>query len=169
MPPAPIINANNSNIAVLRGWRSMALQLSQDRVVARRHAQPTHQVLTRTAAHAVADQAHDLSHPYCSARMGQSNLGQTVCEGSSPAFPVPALPSVQREFDFHHLALNRQILEATVVPAMPVSASHPAIRADTKRLCSGGNNPIFFIAKRDTQYSNPWARRPFRFRSHSRR
>lgn len=55
------------------------------------------------------------------------------------------------------------------VPAVPVPASRSTIRADSDWFRSGGNNPISFILKRDAQNSDPWAGRPFRFRSHKRR
>ena len=67
------------------------------------------------------------------------------------------MPPVQREVDFHNLALNRQVLEAAVMPAVPVRASRPAIRADTDRFRRGRNNPVFFILKGDTQNFDPWA------------
>lgn len=70
MPPAPIINAHNPNIVFLHGRRILVLQLPQDRVVADRHAKPMHQVLSRTTAHPVANQAHNLSHPFSSPHIG---------------------------------------------------------------------------------------------------
>jgi hypothetical protein len=157
MPPTPIINAHNPNNVFLYGRRSTALQLPQDRVVADRHAEPMHQVLSWTTAHPVANQADNLRHPPGSSHIGCSNLGQSVGEGSSPAFPLPTLPSVQCEFDSHHLTLNRQVLEAAVVPAVPVPALRSAIRADTDRFRSIRNNPVFFILNGDTQYSDLWA------------
>jgi len=81
-----------------------------------------HQVFTWATAHPVANQAYNLSHPFSSSHVGRSNLGQPVGKGSSPAFPVSTLPPVQCEFDFHNLTLNRQVLEAAVVPAVPVLA-----------------------------------------------
>ncbi|VVS96074.1 conserved hypothetical protein [Hoeflea sp. EC-HK425] len=143
--------------------------MPQDRVVTDRHAQPMHQVFGRATAHLVPNQTYDLGHPHCSMRIGQSNLGQTICERSPLAFPVSTLPPDQREFDFHHLTLNRQVPEAAVVPTMPVPTSHTAIRANADGFRSGGNNPIFFILKGDTQNSDPRAGRPFRFRLHHRR
>jgi hypothetical protein len=157
MPPAPIINAHNPNSVFLYGRRITALQLPQDSVVADRHAEPMHQVLSRTTAHSVANQAHNLSHPLSSSHIWCSNLGQPVGEGSSPAFPVSTLPPVQCEFDFHNLTLNRQVLETAVVPAVPVPASRSTTRANTDRFRSSGNNPAFFILKGDTQNFDPWA------------
>ena len=70
MPPAPIINAHNPNSVFLYGRRITALHLPQDRVVADRHAEPMHQVFSRTTAHPVANQAHNLSHPFRSSHVG---------------------------------------------------------------------------------------------------
>ena len=70
MPPAPIINAYNTNIVFLHGRRIIALQLPQDRVVTDRHAEPMHQVFTRATAHLVANQAYNLGHPFSSSRVG---------------------------------------------------------------------------------------------------
>ena len=157
MPPAPIINAHDPDIVFLYGRRIVALQLPQDRVVADRHAEPMHQVFTRATAHPVANQAHYLSHPFSASHVGRSNLGQPVGERPSPAFSVSTLPPVQCEVDFHNLTLNRQVLEAAVMPAVPMPASRSAIRADTDRFHSGRNNPVFFILKGDAQNFDPWA------------
>lgn len=62
----------------------------------------------------------------------------------------------QCELDFYNVTLNRQILDAAVVPAVPVPASRSAIRADTDRFRSGRNNPVFFILKGDSQNFDPW-------------
>ena len=139
------------------GHRILPLQLPQDRVVADRHAEPMHQVVTRATAHPVANQGHNLSHPFSSSHVGRSNLGQPVDEGPSPAFAVSTLPPVQCEVDFDNLTLNRQVLEAAVMRAVPMPASRSAIRADTDRFPSSGNNAIFFILKGDTQNFDPWA------------
>jgi hypothetical protein len=66
------------------------------------------------------------------------------------------LPPVQCESDVHSLTLNRQVLEAAVVPAVPIPTSHSTIRADTDRLRSSGNNPVLFILKGDTQNFDLW-------------
>ncbi|KQW65277.1 hypothetical protein ASD03_35500 [Ensifer sp. Root127] len=76
---------------------------------------------------------------------------------SSPAFPVSTLPPVQCQSDLHNLTLNRQVLETAVVPAVPTPASRSTFRADTDGFRSGGNNPVFFILKGDTQNLDPWA------------
>jgi len=70
---------------------------------------------------------------------------------------VSTLPSVQSEFDSHHLTLNRQVLEAAVVQAVSVPALRSAIWADADRFRSSRNNPVFFILNGDTQYFDPWA------------
>jgi len=157
MPPTPIINAHNPNSVFLCGRRITALQLPQDRVVANRHAEPMHQVFSRTTAHLVANQAQNLSHPPSSSHIGCSNLGQSVGEGSSPAFPVPTLPPVQCESDFHRLTLHRQVLQTAVVPAVPMLVPRSTIRADPDRFRSSVNNPVLFILKGDTQNFDPWA------------
>jgi hypothetical protein len=157
MPPAPIIYAHNPNGAVLYGQRIITLQLPQDRVVADRHAEPMHQVFSRTTAHPVANEAHNLSHPLSSSHIGCSNLGQPVGKCSSSASPVSTPPPVQSEPDFHRLTLNRQVLQTAVVPATPMLTRRSTIRADADRFHSSRNNPVSFILKGGTQNFDPWA------------
>jgi len=64
--------------------------------------------------------------------------------------------------------LDRQILKASVGPAMPISGPPSAIRANSERWSGGGNNPTVIISERDTQNFNAWAGRPSHFRSHTR-
>jgi hypothetical protein len=66
------------------------------------------------------------------------------------------------------LALDRQILKASVGPAMPISGAPSAIGANAEGWSGSGNNPTIIICERDTQNFFPWAGRPFRFRSHTR-
>ncbi|MGZ2505245.1 hypothetical protein ACVINI_005791 [Rhizobium beringeri] len=162
MPPAPIINAHDPNIVFFMDAGLSRFDCRKT-VVADRHAEPMHEVFTRATAHPVANQAHYLSHPFRSSHVGRSNLGQPVGEGPSPAFSVSTLPPVQCEVDFHNLTPNRQVLEAAVMPAVPMPASRSAIRADTDRFCSGRNSPVFCILKGETQNFDPWAGRLFYF------
>ena len=102
------------------------------------------------------------------ARIRGSNRRQSVGERLSLTFLMRASPAAQQEFHCHGLALDRQILEAAVGPAMPTSASPSTIGANADRGSGSGNNPTVIISERDTQNFDPWAGRPFRFRSHAR-
>ncbi len=79
-----------------------------------------------------------------------------------------APPAAQPKLHRYGLALNRQILEASVGPAMPMSGSLSAVRANAESWSGGGNNPAVIVIERDTQNFDPWAGRPFRFRLHAR-
>jgi hypothetical protein len=79
-----------------------------------------------------------------------------------------ASPAIEQELHRHRLALDRQILKAAVVRAMPISTLLSAIRANPYRGSGGGNNTTIAFSERDAQNFDPWAGRPFRFRSHAR-
>ena len=68
-PPAPIIDANDPYVGILARNKSTSFDLAKDRVVADRHAEPAHQVLSGAATHAVADQIYNRRHPCSSARV----------------------------------------------------------------------------------------------------
>lgn len=109
------------------------------------HAEPLYEAFARTSTRAMAEQAV---------------LSLTFLMCTSPA--------AQQELHRHGVALDRQILKAAVGPAMPTSASPATIGANADRWSGSGNNPTVIISERDTQNSDPWAGRPFRFRSHAR-
>jgi hypothetical protein len=77
-------------------------------------------------------------------------------------------PPNQPKLHRYGVALDRQILEASVGPAMPISGPPPAIRTNAGRWSGSGNNPTVIISERDTQNFDAWAGRPFHFRSHVR-
>lgn len=167
-PPAPVIDANHPNLGGAVSNRGVPLQLPQDGVVADRHAEPLHQALARTAARAMAEQADNLHHPRRPARIRGSNLRQSVGECLSLTLLMCTSPAAQQELHRHGLALDRQILKAAIGPAMPTSASPATVGANADRRSGSGNNPAVIISERDTQNFDPWAGRPFRFRSHAR-
>lgn len=117
----------------------------------------SHLGFSRTTAHPVANEAHNLNHPLSSSQIGCSNLGQPVRKCSSSASPVSTLPPVQSELDFHRLTLHRQVPQTAVVPAVPMLTPRSTILADADRFRSSGNNPVSFILKGDTQNFDPWA------------
>jgi hypothetical protein len=86
--------------------RGISLQLSENGVVADRHAEPFHQALARTATSAVAEQADNLNDPSRPARMRSSNRRQTVSERSSLTILMRASPAAQQELHGHWLALD---------------------------------------------------------------
>lgn len=110
--------------------RGIPLQLPQDGVVADRHAEALHQALARTAARAMAEQADNFHDPRRPPRIRGSNRRETVGERSSLTFFMRASPAAQQELHCHWLALDWQILEVAVGPAMPPSASLSAIGAN---------------------------------------
>ena len=167
-PPAPVIDTNHPNLGAAAGNHGIPLQLPQDGVVADRHAEPLHQALTRTTARAMAEQADNFRDPRCPARIRRGNCRQAIGERLSGTFLIGASPAAQQELHRHLLALDWQVLEAAVVRAMPISASLPAIRTNADYWSSGGNNPTIIDSERNIQNFDPWAGRPFRFRSHAR-
>lgn len=167
-PPTPIIDTDYPYLGVALGNCSISFQLPQDGVVADRYAEPLHQPLARTAASAMAEQADNLSDPSRPTRVWISYRRKTVCERSSCAFPMCTSPAAQQELHCHGLALDWQILEAAAGPAVPTSASTSTIGANSDLGSSCGNNPTVINGERDTQYFDPWAGRPFQFRSHAR-
>ncbi|MHC2419614.1 hypothetical protein ACVMB2_003524 [Sinorhizobium meliloti] len=68
-PLAPIVYANDPDRGVAMSARGIPLQLPQDRVVADRHPEPSHQALAGSAACAMAEQADNLRDPPCPARI----------------------------------------------------------------------------------------------------
>ncbi len=150
-PPAPIIYANNPDRGVAMSERGIPLQLPQDRVVADRHAEPSHQALAGTAAGAMAEQTDNLGDPPCPARIRGGNRRQPVGERLSFTFLMRAPPAAQPKLHRYGFALDRQILEASVGPAMPISGPPSAIRANAKSWPGSGNNPTIIICERNTQ------------------
>ena len=167
-PPTPVIDANYPDLRIAVSNGGIPLQLPQDGVVADRHAEPLHQAFARTAARAVAEQADNLNDPRRPARVRKRDRRQTVGERSSLTFPICASPAAQQELHHHGLALDRQILEAAIGPAVPTSALPSTIGTNADLRPGSGNNPAVINGERDTQYLDPWARRPFRFRSPAR-
>ncbi len=165
--PTPVIDANYPNLGGAVSNRGIPLQLPQDGVVTDRHAEPLHEALARTAS-CMAEQADNLHGPCRPACIRGSNRRQSVGERLSLTFLICTSPAAQQELHRHGLALDRQILKAAIGPAMPTSASPATIEANADRGSGSGNNPTVIISERDTQNSNPWAGRPFRFRSHAR-
>ncbi len=131
-PPAPIIYANDPDRGIAGNERGIPLQLPQDRVVADRHAEPSHQALAGPAACAMAEQTDNLGDPPCPARIRGSNRRQSVGERLSFTFLMRAPPAAQPKLHRYGFALDRQILEASVGPAMPISGPPSAIRANAE-------------------------------------
>jgi hypothetical protein len=167
-PPTPVIDANHPNLGGAMSNRGIPLQLPQDGVVADRHAEPLHQALARTAPRAMAEQADNLRDPRRPARKWGSNLRQSVGECLSLTLLMCTSPAAQPKLHRYGLALDRQILTAAIGPAMPTSASPATIGANADPGPGSGNDPTIVISLRDTQHFDPWAGRPFRFRSHAR-
>lgn len=145
----------------------MTLEVPQDRV-ADWHAQTVHQTFCSTPAGAMAEQTDNLRDPPCSARVRVSDRRQPVGERLSSTFLMRTPPATQPKLHRHGFALHRGILKAAVEPAMPISGPPSAIGAEAERWSSSGNNPTVIISERDTENFDPWAGRPFRFRSHAR-
>ncbi|TWA93915.1 hypothetical protein FB001_121124 [Ensifer sp. SEMIA 135] len=162
-PPAPIIYANDPDRGVAMSARGIPLQLPQDRVVANRHPEPSHQALAGSAAGAMAEQTDNLGDPPCPACIRGSNRWQSVGECLSFTFLMRAPPAAQPKLHRYGLALDRQILKASVGPAMPISGAPSAIGANAGGWSGSGNNPTIIICERDTQNFCPRAGRPFRF------
>ncbi len=146
----------------------MAFEVPQDRVVADRQTQPPHQTFCRTPAGAVSEQTDNLRDPPCPALIRGSNRLQPIGECLSFTFLICASPTAQPKLHRHGPALNRQILKAACKPAMPISAPPSTIGANAKGWSCSGNNPAVIIGECNTQNFDPWAGRPFRFRSHAR-
>ncbi|NRQ19017.1 hypothetical protein BHMPCIPO_06284 [Ensifer sesbaniae] len=167
-PPAPVIYANDPDRGVAISERGIPLQLPQDCVVADRHAEPSHQALARTAAGTMAEQTDNLRDPPCPARIRGSNRRQSVDERLALAVLMCAPPAAQPKLHRYGLALDGQILKASVGPAMRISGPPSAIWANAEGRSGSGNNPTVIICERDTQNFDPWAGQPFRFRLHAR-
>jgi len=116
----------------------------------------------------MAEQTDNLGDPACPARIRGSNRRQSVGERLSFTFLMRAPPAAQPKLYRYGFPLDRQILKASVGPAMPISGPPSAIRANSERWSGGGNNPTVIISERDTQNFDDWAGRPSRFRSHTR-
>ncbi len=69
-PPAPVVYAYDPDRGVAMSERGIPLQLPQDRVVADRHAEPSHQTLAGTAAGAMAEQTDNKTPFTCQATPG---------------------------------------------------------------------------------------------------
>ncbi|MGZ2471758.1 hypothetical protein ACVI1N_000049 [Sinorhizobium medicae] len=106
-PPAPIIYANDPDRGIAGNERGIPLQLPQDRVVADRHAEPSHQALAGPAAGAMAEQTDNLGDPACPARIRGSNRRQSVGERLSFTFLMRAPPAAQPKLHRYGLALDR--------------------------------------------------------------
>ncbi len=78
--------------------RGIPLQLPQDRVVANRHPEPSHQALAGSAAGAMAEQTDNLGDPPCPACIRGSNRWQSVGECLSFTFLMRHRQRLNRSF-----------------------------------------------------------------------
>lgn len=154
-PPTPVIDANHPNLRIAVSFGGIPLQLPQDGVVADRHAEPLHQAFARTAASAVAQQPDNLTEPRRPARVRKRDRRQTVGERSSFTFPICASPAAQQELHRHGLALDRQILEAAVGPAVPPLALPSTIGTNADLRPGSGNNPAVINGEREPNNLTP--------------
>ncbi len=77
-------------------------------------------------------QTDNLGDPPCPARIRGSNRRQSVGERLSFTFLMRTPPAAQPKLHRCGFALDRQILEASVGPAMPISGPPSAIRANAE-------------------------------------
>jgi len=137
-PPTPVIDADHPDLgAAAVSDRGIPLQLPQDGVVADGHAEPLHQALARSTARTVTKQADNFRDPCRPARILGSDHRKAVGERLSLTFLMSATPTAQQKLNRYGLSLDREILKAADGPAVPTSASPPAIGANADR-GSGG-------------------------------
>jgi len=82
----------------------------EDRGVAGRHGQPSHQPLSRPTAAGVSEQPHQLEHAAGSVRKRFSHGGKAFDKGLSLTLFVATSPAAQPQLQHHTHALRRQIL-----------------------------------------------------------
>jgi hypothetical protein len=115
--PTPVVHPSDTRQRLgARGGSS--LQLPQDHIVAGRDSEACRQHLAWTTAGGVAEQPQELDDAVGSPCHGCREGGQTFYKGLPLAPTIAASPPADPKLQRHPLALNRQILQPPVVPAV---------------------------------------------------
>jgi hypothetical protein len=117
--PSPIVNADHPD-AFLGALRTRpALEMAQNRVVARRHANALQEPFARPTSDAVAEQTNKFRHPPSAARKRRGDFRKLLDKRPPAASFVATSPASHSKLHGHPRALRRQVLKPTLMPALP--------------------------------------------------
>jgi hypothetical protein len=166
LDPAPVINPSHSKDWSCAGTGSLAFEVPQYGIIARRHAQPHHEALCRPSAGGVAEQPNQFCHTGGSSCMGRRYPRRQLRKRPLLALWIAALPPRHLDAEHHDCPLFWQILKLSIVVAMAGSRWNGTAWTCTRVLTNGRNQP--FSAKMfDVQDPRARARRPLCFAFHS--
>ena len=101
LDPAPVIDPCHLQEWLRTGAASLAFEMPQDGVVARRHPQPRHQTLCRPSAGGVAEQANQLCHPVRSPCVGSRYWRRQSGKRQLLTLRISALPPRHLDAERH--------------------------------------------------------------------
>lgn len=166
LDPAPVIDPCHSQEWLHTDAASLAFEMPQDGVVARRHAQPRHQTLCRPSASRVAEQMNQLCHSACSPCIGRRYRWHQLGKRPLLASWVPALPPRHLDAERHDRPLFRQILKLSTVVAVTRGRWSRAAWTGAGTSTNSRNRPSS-IKTFGVQNSHASPRRPLCFAFHS--
>src|SRR5271165_4275452 len=117
LAPAPVVDPDRTDRR--RGSAgSPTFQLPSDRIVARRDRKTGRQLLPRTPASCMTEQLEQFNDAASSACHRDRGVGKALDKGLPLASSIATSPATEPEVQRHRQALNGQILQTPVMPAM---------------------------------------------------
>src|SRR5664279_1857272 len=141
LSPAPIVDADNPHCRALAAIGRVALEVSQNGIVALWETQARHQSLCWTPSSGVTDKPGQFSGPASSPGEASCDLGEPIAESPPLTSSIPTLPSSQPDLQRHGCPLNRQILQMSDIPAMATCRRKIAVRTPPGLQPRGGDHP----------------------------
>jgi hypothetical protein len=120
LAPSPIINPDHPNACIGAPRFCLTLEMAQDRIVARRHANALHQAFAWSAANAVAKKMKQFGGAPRPAREGSDDFRQPLDKRLSLTRLVATAPTPHAQLQRHARSLCRQVLKMTLMPAVPM-------------------------------------------------
>jgi hypothetical protein len=166
LSPTPIVDADNLHCRARAAIGRVALEVSQNGIVALWKFQACHQSLCWTPPSGVTDKPAQFSGPASSPGEGSCDLGEPTGESPQLTSSILTLPSSQPDLQRHACPLNRQTLQMLHIPAMPTCRRKIAVGTPRGLQPRGGDHPpsVHTIGAQDLHTRS---QSPFRFCCHA--
>ena len=161
---ASVADADNPHCRALAAIGRVALEVSQNRIVALWKSQARHQSLCSPSG--VTDNPGQFSGPASSPAEGSCDLGEPIGESPPLTSLIPTLPSSQPDLQRHGRPLNRHILQMPDIPVMATCRRKIAVRTPSGLQPRGGDHlpSVHTIGAQDLHTRS---QSPFRFCCHA--
>ena len=139
--PRPVIDPHDPD-AVLGAAAGMALEVSQNRIVALGQPEAVQQALCRSPTAGMTHQPRELGNPAGSPSQRRSHLGKRVSKRLPEAAGIEASPPRHLDSERYLGALHGQVLQMADPPAMPAGRVRVAFRTSGCAHPQAGDEPL---------------------------